>query len=232
MSRLKLLNDQDRQKLFSVPTDEENLIRHYSLSSADKLEIGLRRREHNQLGFAVQLCLMRYPGRVLAAGETPPRAMLKHVADQVGADLGTFALYARRDETRRDHAARLMIYLDTKSATGKDRRAALLAAIQEATISDDSVGIAKAIVASFRERGSLLPVTETIERIGLAGRSIARRRAERALIEGIPLDKLQSLDRLLEVDPSIGHTRFHWLRSAPDAPGASNLVGLAERVAF
>jgi hypothetical protein len=170
MRRRKLLKDQDRQKLFSVPTDEENLIRHYSLSSADKLEIGLRRREHNQLGFAVQLCLMRYPGRVLAAGETPPRAMLKHVADQVGADLGTFALYARRDETRRDHAARLMIYLDTKSATGKDRRAALLAAIQEATISDDSVGIAKAIVASFRERGSLLPVTETIERIGLAGR--------------------------------------------------------------
>jgi hypothetical protein len=34
-------------------------IRHYSLSSADKLEIGLRRREHNRLGFAVQLCLMR-----------------------------------------------------------------------------------------------------------------------------------------------------------------------------
>ena len=232
MRRRKLLKDQDRQRLFSVPTDEDSLIRHYSLSSADRLEIGLRRREHNQLGFAVQLCLMRYPGRVLASGETPPREMLKHIADQVGADLGTFALYARREETRRDHAARLMIYLDTKSATGEDRRAALLAAIQAATISDDSVGIAKAIAVSFRERGSLLPVTETIERIGLAGRSIARRRAEKALIEEIPLDKLQSLDRLLEVDPSLGHTRFHWLRSPPDAPGASNLVGLAERVAF
>lgn len=134
MRRRKLLKDQDRQKLFSVPTDEDSLIRYYSLSSVDRLEIGLRRREHNRLGFAVQLCLMRHPDRVLAAGETPPRAMLKHVADQVGAGLGTFALYARREETRRDHAARLMIYLDTKSATGEDRRAALLAAIQAATI--------------------------------------------------------------------------------------------------
>ncbi len=33
------------------------------------------------------------------------------------------------------------------------------------------------------------PVTETIERIGLAGRSIARRRAESVLIEEIPLDQ-------------------------------------------
>jgi hypothetical protein len=40
------------------------------------------------------------------------------------------------------------------------------------------------------------------------------------------------LDRLLEADPSIGQTRFHWLRSAPDAPSASNLVGLTERIAY
>ncbi|KJX90429.1 hypothetical protein SY94_5016 (plasmid) [Agrobacterium tumefaciens] len=40
------------------------------------------------------------------------------------------------------------------------------------------------------------------------------------------------MDRLLEMDPLIGQTRFHWLRSAPEAPGASNLVGLTERIAF
>ncbi len=99
-------------------------------------------------------------------------------------------------------------------------------------MSDDGAAIASSIVVTFRERGSLLPAIDTIERIGLAGRAIARRRAERTLIEDIPLDTLQSLDRLLEVDPSIGQTRFHWLRSAPEAPGASNLVGLTERVAF
>lgn len=137
MGKRKLLKAQDRRKLFDAPADEDSLIRHYSLSPADRLEVGLRRREHNQLGFAVQLCLMRYPGRVLAADETPPRAMLKYIAEQIGADAGTFALYARREETRRDHIARLMIYLGTRSATGHDRRAALLAAIQAATMSDD-----------------------------------------------------------------------------------------------
>jgi hypothetical protein len=93
-------------------------------------------------------------------------------------------------------------------------------------MSDDGAAIASSTAAAFRERGALLPAIDTIERIGLAGRAIARRRAERALIEDIPLDRLQSLDRLLEVDPSISQTRFHWLRSAPEAPAASNLVGL------
>ncbi len=76
---------------------------------------------------------MRYPGRVLGAGETPPRAMVRYVADQIGATPEAFVLYARRKETRRDHTARLMMYLDTRSATVQDRRAALLAAIQAAT---------------------------------------------------------------------------------------------------
>jgi TnpA family transposase len=137
MGKRKLLKAQDRLKLFNVPADEDSLIRYYSLSPADRLEVGLRRREHNQLSFAVQLCLMRYPGRVLAADETPPRAMLKYVAEQLGAEPGKFAHSARREETRRDHTARLMVYLGTRSATGQDRRAALLAAIQAATMSDD-----------------------------------------------------------------------------------------------
>lgn len=140
--------------------------------------------------------------------------MLKFVADQIGAAPDEFTLYARREETRRDHMARLMIYLDTRSATLQDRRAALLAAIQAANMSDDgAAAIASSAVAAFRERGALLPAIDTIERIGLAGRAIARRRAERTLIEEIPLDGLQSLDRLLEVDPSIGQARFHGLRS-------------------
>ena len=127
------------------PGNEESLIRHYSLSPADRLEIELRRRNHNRLGFAIQLCLMRYPGRVLGAEETPPRAMLKFVADQIGAAPAEFALYARREETRRDHMARLMVYLDTRSANPQDRRAALLAAIQAASLSDDGAVIASSL---------------------------------------------------------------------------------------
>lgn len=119
-----------------------------------------------------------------------------------------------------------------KSATAQDRRAALLAGIEAAATTDKGVTIAKAIVGSLRDRRVLLPAINTIEHLGLTGRRIARRRAESALLSGLDPEKLETLDALLEVDPAIGQTRLHWLRSGPDAPGADNLVGLTERIAF
>ena len=232
MARRTLLKVQDRRELFDIPTDEESLIRHYTLSPADRLEIELRRRKHNQLGFAVQLCLMRYPGRPLLPNETPPKAMLDYIAEQIDAAPFLFDLYARREETRRDHIGKLLRYLGARNATAEDRRAALVAAIETAATTDKGKPIAEAIIALFRESLVLLPAANRIERMGLAARAIARHRAERALLSDLDPEKLQALDNLLVVDPAIGQTRFHWLRSSPDAPAAGNLVGLTERIAF
>ena len=232
MAKRKLLKNQDRHALFDIPTDEDSLIRHYSLSPADRLEIEVRRREHNRLGFAVQLCLMRYPGRALMANEILPEAMLNYIAEQIGADPASFDLYARREETRMNHVARLLRYLEMRAATTEDRRAALLAAIEAAAATDKGATIATAIITTFRERRVLLPAANMIERMGLAARAIARRQAEAALITDLDPETLGTLDGLLAVDPAIGQTRYHWLRSAPEAPGAGNLVGLTERIAF
>ena len=65
----------------------------------------------NRLGFAVQLCLLRYPGQYLGPGDHPPEAMITFVADQVGAPPAAFADYAHRDQTRREHAAELQAAL-------------------------------------------------------------------------------------------------------------------------
>ena len=232
MARRKLLRIQDRVELFGVPVDEDSLIRFYTLSPADRLEIEVRRRKHNQLGFAIQLCMMRHPGRTLMPGEIPPRTMLHYVAEQLDADPASFRFYARREETRREHIAHLLSYLGKRSATAQDRRAAMRAAIEAAAETDKGRPIAEAIIAALRDRHVLLPAPDTIERLGLAARSIARRRAEAALISDLSAEKLQMLDGLLKVDPAIGQTRFHWLRSAAEAPGAANLVGLTDRIAF
>lgn len=54
MAKRNLLKDQDRRKLVDIPVDEDSLIRHFSLSLADRLEIelrGLRDRAILLLGF-------------------------------------------------------------------------------------------------------------------------------------------------------------------------------------
>jgi hypothetical protein len=175
---------------------------------------------------------MRQTGRLLWENEQPPVAVVNYLADQLGVDARLYAFYAHRVQTRFDHSRSLMEYLGLRTASREDRRAALVAAIGAAANGDHGLLIATAVIDEFRGRNALLPSLHSIEKIGLGGRAIARRRAEKELIDGMLPGQLGSLDRLLEVDPTIGQTRFHWLRSAPEAPGASNLVGLTERIGF
>ena len=66
-------------------TDEREPARHHTLSEADLAAVSIRRGATDRLGFAVQLCLLRYPGRPLRAEEVVPRPVVEFVASQVGA---------------------------------------------------------------------------------------------------------------------------------------------------
>jgi hypothetical protein len=78
-----LLSADQWTSLPAAPTDERTLIRYASLSGED-LDLILSKRGHrNQLGFAGQICLMRFPGRSLALNEIPS-ALLHFLGDQLG----------------------------------------------------------------------------------------------------------------------------------------------------
>jgi TnpA family transposase len=226
-----LLSADQWASLLAGPADERNLIRHASLSGED-LDLILSKRGHrNQLGFAAQICLMRFPGRALALNETPS-ALLDFLGDQLGVSPAVFADYARRDETRREHLIEVQAYLSLRAAAREDRRFALLAAIDAATATDKGLPIGEAIIKSFRDRGVLLPSAERMDRIGRAGRAIARKRALQAILNGRTPAQLAALDALLAFDSAIRQTRFGWLGAWSDSPGAANLNGLLDRLDF
>src|SRR3546814_16540296 len=61
----------------------EDLIRYYAFSESDLSIIRQRRGPANLLGFAVQLCYMRYPGMMLAVDTEPFPPLLRLVATQL-----------------------------------------------------------------------------------------------------------------------------------------------------
>lgn len=105
MARRDLLNDAERTRLFEVPGDDASLIRLYSLSDADRDFVLSKRGARNQLGMAVQIGLLRYPGFGLRLENEPPAALIQFLAQQIGAPWPVFRDYARRDTTRREHFA-------------------------------------------------------------------------------------------------------------------------------
>ena len=83
MPRRSILTARQRATLFDLPTDEASILYHYTLSDDDLEHINERRRPENRFGFALQLCALRYPGRLLSAGEVIPEPVVRFVGAQL-----------------------------------------------------------------------------------------------------------------------------------------------------
>src|SRR3546814_20759893 len=103
MPRRVTLTDRPREALLHLPVDQGELLRHYTLSDEDLGHIRQRRRAHTRFGFALQLCVRRYPGRVLAPGELIPAQVSDFIAAQLGRPRADLLPLATRDETRHEH---------------------------------------------------------------------------------------------------------------------------------
>jgi len=69
-----------------VGSSADNLIRHWSLTSADATEVLRARGTEHRLRCAVQLCTLRVTGRFVADYRRVPIEAVNHLAAQLGLD--------------------------------------------------------------------------------------------------------------------------------------------------
>jgi hypothetical protein len=82
-----------------LPTELNTLVRYWTLTAPISRRftcVGAR----NRLGFALQLCALRYPGRLLGPGELIPAEALRFLAHQVDTTPEALAAYTARFQTR------------------------------------------------------------------------------------------------------------------------------------
>lgn len=63
----------ERGQVLALHAGEPDLTTHYTLGDADMSLIRQHRGDANKLGYAIQLCLLRYPGNALADDTYVPR---------------------------------------------------------------------------------------------------------------------------------------------------------------
>src|SRR5258707_983346 len=110
MPTRELLSPVQRTQFLCVPADmsEQMLVRYYTLSEDDRSLIKQRRRNHNRLGFAVQLAYLRFPGRTWAANEEVSPLLVSYVASQLKVNPMSIVQYGQdREATRYEHLAEL-----------------------------------------------------------------------------------------------------------------------------
>ena len=232
MPRRVTLTDRQREALLHLPVDQGELLRHYTLSDEDLGHIRQRRRAQNRFGFALQLCVLRYPGRVLAPGELIPAQVSDFVAAQLGLTSDDLLLYAAREETRHEHLADLRRIYGYRSFSGRGARDLREWIAREAEAATSNEDLARRFVAECRRTRTILPGSSTIERLCADALVEAERRIEDLIAHRITPTLSENLAHLLEDTVDGRVTRFVWLRQFEVGANSAAANRLMDRLEY
>ena len=232
MPHRELLTESQRLSLHTPVTDERGMVRHYTLSSEDLALINRRRGDPNRLGFALMLCYLRFPGRILQQGEQPPAALCAFVAEQLGLDAAHFGDYAERDQTRREHVLEIETALGLRPLTRALYRELAAWLLPTALATDHGPTLVATLLEELRTRRIVCPPLAVIERLAGSVRARAQRQLWRRLADGLTDQQRQSLDQLLEVRAGGGQSTLAWLRQTAYAATTGNFPKLIERLSL
>jgi len=218
------------EALLACPVTEAELASLYTFDARELALIRQHRGEHNRLGFAVQLCYLRYPGQAIDPATAPPANLVAFVAEQVGASADGWAEYAQRDETRREHARELQDACGYRPFTVKEyrRRRGFLTGLALQT--SKAVVIAQELLAALRSDRIIVPSARVIDRCCAEALARGTRLFYRRLTEDLDEDQRQRLDRLLTPREEAPTIMLTWLRQPPGEAKARRIVTHLDRL--
>ena len=230
MPRRSILSNLERDALLTLPNSDDELIRYYTFDEADLALIRQRRGNANRLGWAVQLCLLRFPGQGLLTDTSVPPSLLRWVGQQLNIDPVVWTQYAQREPTRRDHLLELRAYLGVVPFGLAHYRKAVQATTEVAIQTDKGVVLATGVLDSLRHQRIIIPAMDVVERICAEAITRATRRIHAALTDSLTCAHRRSLDELLHRKEGSKTTWLAWLRLSPKKPNSRHMLEHIERL--
>jgi len=230
MARSRLLTDEQWGFLLAPPSEELAIVRHCTLSQEDFDLILQKRTAARRLGFAIVLIYLRFPGRALDPHEMPPAELVTFLANQLHVDPAELASYRERDPTRRAHLAQLTGHFGYRSfdrSTFSHYLAWLTPIAQNIRKPERLIEM---LLDELRRQRILLPIPRTLELLVHQALNRAELVVYRALTDGLSQQQRETLDSLLDRREGTSTTLMAWLRGAPQAPAARNIVAAIDRL--
>ena len=106
-------------KLFMGETPKTTLHRFFLLSDKELSILKQLRAEHNRLGFALQLCCLRYLGFFPEELQLP-EPVIKYVARQLQLIPELLVFYGKRSSTQREHQRKIQALLGYRRASNSE----------------------------------------------------------------------------------------------------------------
>lgn len=108
------LNQSQRERYERVPMEisEYDLMQFFQISYQDKIFLKSFRGEHNRLGIAIQIGIVRFMGFLPDKWQQQiPANVATMICDQLGSNIELLSLYGQRIPTRTEHLGTILKYL-------------------------------------------------------------------------------------------------------------------------
>jgi len=216
---------------FPEPARAE-LIRYFTLGSADEAFVRKFRGQDNVMGVAVQLCTLPWLGFVPDDVAAAPAAVVARLSEKLGIPAGALRGYGARGQTRTDHLREVAGYLGWRTVDGprwKDLEEFLFARAME----HDSPKLLFRQACEYLSSSMLVRpgIVKILERVA-AARERAREETWARVAPLLTPQRQAELDELLAVDPVLGRTRLSWLGTGPVAATPAAVKGELEKLAY
>lgn len=209
------------------------LARYFHLDDADRPLVVRRRGNHNRLGFALQLCTVRFLGTFLTNPTDVPAGAISFVSSQLGiTDSGCLLKYLERPTTPWEHAREIARHYGYRDFSDRLESFSLVRWLYErAWFSAERPSVLFDLAtARLVERKVLLPGVSTLARLVARVRDRTATRLWRVLSQIPNPEQCKRLEQLLVIPDGSRQTPLDRLRRSPTRQSAPALVEALQRL--
>ena len=224
----------ERERLIRFPKEivHNDLITYFTLSPSDKAQIPTRSAIHNRLGFAIELCTLRYIGFCPSDLSTIPRTVVNYVAGQLAVDPKVLNAYGKRVQTHTDHLRTIQKYLGYRKAKQKDFEALSGWLLERALEHDKPTVLFNMACEKLYAEKILRPGVTTLEQMIVTAKRQAQEEIYRRLNFLLPEKRKNFLDKILITDGTVNRNPLFWLRRGAIANTPKAILESVEKLKF
>lgn len=230
----ELLTPEERLQYLQIPTElgEWELGTYFTLTQHDLEIIQQRRRDYNRLGFAVQLCVLRYLGWTLSDVKEVSVQVLRYIAKQVNVDPESFTAYGEREATKYEHLEEIRKEYGYQAFTLSEYRSLCKNLFSHAMANGNPLHLIQLALEYLRKCKIILPSMSTIERAVWETRKRTEEKIFKLLNSSLTEEKIAKLDCILTTMPESSKTYLSWLREIPGTSSPESFLKVIEKLEY
>lgn len=229
---VQFLSEADHERLNRFPEEipSEDCFTFFLLSKDDCIEVDKQRSDSSRLGFALQICALRYMGFVPSDLKSIAPRVLQYVAEQLDISPDTLLQYKAR--TRKEHLLASSNYTGFRRATKLDVLGLEKWLLERALEHDQPTVIFRQACEYLKQQQILRLGTDRLARMVSTARAQAQEATYRLLQPLLTEACRAFLDGLLEVDENLKRTNLSWLQKTPTSHNLGQILETLDKVVF